>query len=123
MPRRHASGTALAFWAGRLRRAGLEVAREGDHLRFDDPEGLGFELRAVETRDAPLVARHPEIPADVALRGFDGVRAYSVEPERSRTFLEASLGFAAAGSGDGAPMVSTRSSRSRAVATVARLRQ
>ncbi|HLY22648.1 MAG TPA: VOC family protein [bacterium] len=96
---RVASGTALAFWAGRLRRAGLEVAREGDHLRFDDPEGLGFELRAVETQDAPLVARHPEIPADVALRGFDGVRAYSVEPEGSRTFLEASLGFAAAGSG------------------------
>jgi glyoxalase family protein len=87
----------VAFWAERLRRAGVEAAREGDHLRFDDPEGLGFELRAVETPDAPLVARHPEIPAGFALQGFDGVRAFSAEPERSRAFLEETVGFAASG--------------------------
>ena len=93
---RVASGAAVAFWAERLRRAGVGVAREGDHLRFDDPEGLGFELRAVETPDAPLVARHPEIPEDCALKGFDGVRVFSADPERSRSFLEETLGFAAA---------------------------
>ena len=27
--------------------------------------------------DTPLVAEHPEIPAELALQGFDGVRAYS----------------------------------------------
>jgi glyoxalase family protein len=94
---RVASSDALGFWRERLRHAGLEVAREADHLRFEDPEGLGFEVRAVRTGDAPLVARHPEIPMAFALQGFDGVRAYSVEPERSRRFLEETLRFAAAG--------------------------
>ena len=33
--------------------------------------------------DTPLVAEHPEIPAELALQGFDGVRAYSAQPEYS----------------------------------------
>ena len=94
---RVASEEALAFWAERLRREGIEVVREDGRLRFDDPEGLGLELRVARTTDAPLMADHPEIPADVALQGFDGVRAYSADPERSRPFLEKTLGFAPAG--------------------------
>src|SRR5256714_13813237 len=58
---RVASEQALGFWAKRLGSAGLESTIEGDRLRFDDPEGLGFELIAAPTVDAPLVARHPEI--------------------------------------------------------------
>lgn len=96
---RVASSDALGFWRERLRRAGAEVAREADHLRFEDAEGLGFELRVAETGDAPLVARHPEIPAALALQGFDGVRAYSADPERSSGFLEEALHFAEDGDG------------------------
>jgi glyoxalase family protein len=89
------SEEALAFWAERLGAEGIAVERESASLRFEDPEGLGLEFRAVETPDRPLVALHPEIPEDVALQGFDGVRAYTVAPDRSRSFLEETLGFRA----------------------------
>jgi glyoxalase family protein len=83
---------ALDFWGERLAREGVDAQRDESRLRFDDPEGLGLELAAVETDDAPLVAGHPEIPFELALQGFDGVRAYA-EPEPSRRFLEETLGF------------------------------
>ena len=82
------SQEALDFWAERL---GLEKS-EGS-LVFEDPEGLGLELRVVETTDEPLTAEHPEIPGELAIQGFDEVRAYSSDPERSRAFLETALGF------------------------------
>jgi glyoxalase family protein len=89
------SGDALEFWASRLRGAGVESAREGSGvLRFEDPEGLGLELRVSDVGDAPLAGAHPEIPAALALQGFDGVRAYADDPARSRRFLEDALGFA-----------------------------
>jgi glyoxalase family protein len=44
--------------------------------------------------DAPLVAEHPEIPAELALQGFDGARAFSAGPDASRPLLEDTLGFA-----------------------------
>jgi glyoxalase family protein len=87
------SEDALAFWAERLGREDIETSREGARLRFSDPEGLGLELAVVVTDDAPLVAEHPEIPAELALQGFDSVRALSAEPDRSRGFLEETLGF------------------------------
>jgi glyoxalase family protein len=90
---RLASSEALDFWAERLDAEGIETDREESRLRFADPEGLGLELAVVATEDEPLVARHPEIPAELALRGFEGVRAYASDPERSAAFLEATLGF------------------------------
>ncbi len=47
----------------------------------------------VDTEDEPLVAEHPEIPAELALQGFDAVRAYSENSPASRGFLEEALGF------------------------------
>jgi glyoxalase family protein len=82
------SQEALDFWAGRL---GLE--RAAGSLLFSDPEGLGLELRVVETDDEPLVAEHPEIPHELAVQGFEEVRAYASGPERSRSFLGDWLGF------------------------------
>ena len=90
---RVASEEALAFWAARLGAEGVVVAREDGHLRFADPEGLGHELAVVETNDAPLVAMHPDVPAEVALQGFDEVLAYAREPDRSRPVLEEALAF------------------------------
>ena len=87
------SEQALGFWARRLRGEGLELERAGTRLRFRDPEGLGLELAVIETLDEPLVASHPEIPSDHALQGFDSVRAYARDPERSRPLLEGTLEF------------------------------
>jgi glyoxalase family protein len=81
------SEEALDFWAGRV---GGE--RGEGSLLLADPEGLALELVVDRSGDEPLVARHPEIPADFALRGFAGVRAYASDQERSAPFL-AALGF------------------------------
>jgi glyoxalase family protein len=90
---RVADEAALAFWTDRLAAEGVETRREGHSLLFEDPEGLGLELRVVQTPDKPLVALSPDIPAEVALQGFDEVRAFTREPDRSRAFLEEVLGF------------------------------
>ncbi len=95
---RVASEEALDFWARRLEGAGLSSERGDGTLDFADPEGLGHQLRVVETGDAPLIAEHPEIPRELALQGFDGVRAYSMAPGASSALLD-ELGFVAAGDG------------------------
>jgi glyoxalase family protein len=88
------SEDAVAFWEKRLSEHGAE-AKVGDDgvLRFSDPEGLGHALKVVDTDDAPLVAKHPEIPEEMALQGFDGAIAYANNPEASRPLLEEALGF------------------------------
>jgi glyoxalase family protein len=91
------SDEALGFWADRLAAEGVEAERESDRLRFRDPEAMGLEIAVVETGDEPLVAEHPEIPQELALQGFDGVRAYSARPDASRPLLEETLGFAPGG--------------------------
>jgi glyoxalase family protein len=84
---------ALDFWEGRLRTENVPVARDGGRLSFSDPEGLSLQLVVADAGDDPLIADHPEIPADAALQGFDGVRAYTSEPDASRPLLEDALGF------------------------------
>ncbi|HEU4598589.1 MAG TPA: VOC family protein [Solirubrobacterales bacterium] len=83
------SAAALDFWAVRLQENGVESRREGESLLFADPEGLEHELAVVAVEDEPLVARHPEIPEEMALQGFHAVRAYSASPESSSELLEA----------------------------------
>ena len=87
------SEEALDFWEERLGAHDVETTREDGRLRFEDPEGLGLELAVVSTEDPPLAAEHPEIPAELALQGFDSVRAYAAAPDASRTLLEETLGF------------------------------
>jgi glyoxalase family protein len=88
------SPEAIDFWAERLAGRGVTAERVDGGLRFADPEGLEHELTVDESGDEPLIAEHPEIPAEHALRGFDCVRAYHAEPEASRRLLEGALGFA-----------------------------
>jgi glyoxalase family protein len=90
---RVASEEALDFWERRLAGEGVAADRGDGVLRLADPEGIALELRVAATPDAPLVAEHPEIPAAVALQGFDGVRAYGARPDASRALLEQTLGF------------------------------
>ena len=94
---RVASDEALDFWETRLREEGISTTRDASRLRFEDPEGLGLELAVSSTTDAPLVARHPDIPSERALQGFDGVRAFAADPEASRELLEETLGFLPSG--------------------------
>jgi glyoxalase family protein len=91
---RVASEEALDFWKARLEGEGVVAERNEGSLLFADPEGMSLELAVVENDDEPLVAVHPEIPAELALQGFDGVRAFSSDPEASRRFLEDTLAFA-----------------------------
>ena len=86
---RVASEQALDFWQERLDSS----ERKPGSLLFTDPEGLGLELRVVTATDAPLTATHSEIPGQHAIQGFDEVRAFTSDPERSRPLLENALGF------------------------------
>jgi glyoxalase family protein len=90
---RVASEAALDFWEQRLAGEADSVRRKAGRLQLEDPEGVGLELAVVETDDEPLAAKHPEIPEEHALLGFDGVRAFAVDPERSRQLLEQTLAF------------------------------
>jgi glyoxalase family protein len=72
------SEEALEFWRARV-----------GSVPFVDPDGLRHDLVVADVSDTPLIADHPEIPRELALQGFEGVRAYGEEPT---AFLEA-LGF------------------------------
>jgi glyoxalase family protein len=91
------SADALDFWSQRLADSGIESTREGESLLFSDPEGLEHQLLVSHVSDEPLIAEHPEVPAEHALQGFHAVRAYSSDPERSRELLEQGLGFEPSG--------------------------
>jgi glyoxalase family protein len=90
------SEASLEFWKARLAERGTEAraVEGGEAIRFDDPEGLEHELAVSTADDAPLIAEHPEIPAELALQGFAGVCAYASDPGASKPLLEEGLGFA-----------------------------
>ena len=85
---RVASAESLDFWEKRLAANGVEPERGEGSLVFSDPEGLEHELAVVEVDDEPLIADHPEVPGELALRGFHAARAYSAAPEASAGLLE-----------------------------------
>jgi glyoxalase family protein len=90
---------ALDFWAQRLADHGIETARDNDaphlsgRLRFADPEGLEHSLIVSSAPDTPLIADSPDVPRELALQGFAGVRAYSADPKASERLLQEGLGF------------------------------
>jgi glyoxalase family protein len=88
------SPEAIDFWAARLGDEGVATERDGGALRFADPEGLQHELVVDTTDDPPLIAEHPQVPAAMALQGFEGVRAYSdsAGPDASAAVLERLMG-------------------------------
>ena len=86
---------ALDFWAECLSGESIESRRDDGSLIFSDPEGLEHELTVVEVPDPPLIADHPEVPAEMALQGFHAVRAFIADPDASRVLFEEGLGFEA----------------------------
>jgi glyoxalase family protein len=82
---RVASPDALGFWAERLARAGVDLAAGSapGALGLRDPDGLALELVVLgEEHGPPLRASAPGVPAELALCGLAGVRAYGAAPQR-----------------------------------------
>jgi glyoxalase family protein len=94
---RVASEAALDFWEARLSSLAEAVTRDRAGLVLEDPEGLRHRLIASSVDDAPLLAEHPDVPAEHALQGFDAVRAFASAPAASRSILEETLGFVSTG--------------------------
>ena len=88
---------ALSFWRDRLTAHGVTATRDGASLRFADPEGLEHELVVANVPDEPRVADHPEIPRELALQGFHGVRVYGGRVAASSRLLTEVLGATPAG--------------------------
>ena len=82
---RVASPSALDFWERRLAAEGVETERREHVLRFDDPEGLRNALVSVDVPDPPLAATADDIPAEHALLGLHGVRAYATDEQVAST--------------------------------------
>ncbi len=93
---RAGSEEALDFWRERLEAAGA-LPRGQETVLFADPEGLEHEIVVSSAPDEPLTARDPEIPAEFALQGFEGVRALSASPAASERLLGEVLGFKGSG--------------------------
>src|ERR1700761_6390849 len=84
-----ASEEALEFWRSRV----------GD-VRFSDPDGLQLELVVSSLGNPPLVASHPDIPAEYAIVGLEGARAYSAYAQVEEKVLTDTLGFTWLGDGE-----------------------
>jgi glyoxalase family protein len=89
-----ASEASLDFWEERLPRS----ERGEGRLRFEDYDGLQLEL--VPTDRPPLRAVHPEIPAEHAITGVVGARAYSEYAGVEERMLTDVLGFTHDGGGE-----------------------
>jgi glyoxalase family protein len=94
------SAAALDFWAARLESKGYPSTREGERLRFEDYDGLAFELVAADDGNPPLRAEHPEIPAEHAIVGIEGARAYGTYAGVEEKLLTDTLGFTYLGDGE-----------------------
>jgi glyoxalase family protein len=90
-----ASEEALDFWEERV-----GGARGEGSLRFADSDGLQLELVVSSLGNAPLVASHPEIPAEFAITGLEGARAYSAYASVEEKVLTDTLGFTHLGEGE-----------------------
>jgi glyoxalase family protein len=85
---------AIDFWERRVADEGLESERADGTLLFADHEGLDHELAVVDVPEEPLIGEAPDIPAEFALQGFDGVRIFSRDESASRDFVTSKLNFA-----------------------------
>jgi glyoxalase family protein len=90
-----ADAAALDFWQ---RRVGGERGERS--LRFEDPDGLALELVVADPGSPPLRAQHPEIPAEHAIVGLEGARAYASFAGVEEQVLTETLGFTHLGGGE-----------------------
>jgi glyoxalase family protein len=91
---------ALDFWAGRLRSKGYASERGESTLGFEDYDGLHFELVVANDGNPPLRAQHPDVPAEHAIVGIEGARAYGTYANVEERLLTDTLGFTHLGDGE-----------------------
>jgi glyoxalase family protein len=96
------SEESLDFWEQRLAQEGYSSERSqgsagsASALSFEDYDGLGLELVVAGPGNTKLKAVHPEIPAEHAISGVEGARAYIGRPlEADAQLLTGTLGFTA----------------------------
>jgi glyoxalase family protein len=96
-----ASEAALDFWAERLASKGYASERGERSLSFEDYDGLRFELVIAADGTPPLRAEHPDVPAEHAILGVEGARAYIARgTDADRALLTETLGFTELGDGE-----------------------
>jgi glyoxalase family protein len=89
---------ALDFWAQRV--AEYDPVRGEGVLRFADYDGLRLELVVESLGNPPLRAEHPAIPAEHAIAGLEGARAYASYAGVRDAVLTDLLGFTHLGGGE-----------------------
>ena len=95
------SPASLDFWAQRLASGGCPVDRGDDAVRFADYDGLGLELVVADDGNPPLRAAHPDVPAEHAVLGVEGARAYAARAlDADEELLTETLGFTRVGEGE-----------------------
>jgi glyoxalase family protein len=95
-----ASEESLDFWAQRLAGKGYGSERRDASLAFSDYVGLRFDLVVADDGNPPLRAAHPEVPAEHAILGVEGARAYAGRGlTADRSLLTETLGFTEVGEG------------------------
>ena len=82
------SAAALDFWEQRLAAEGIAAERGETRCASPTPRASATSSSVAATDDPPLIAEHPEVPAEHALQGFEGVRAYTAHAEGSALVLE-----------------------------------
>jgi glyoxalase family protein len=88
------SEESLAFWADRLSAKGYFSERGPSSLTFEDYDGLRFELVVANDGNPPLRAEYPSVPAEHAILGVEGARAYAARSlDADRDLLTDTLGF------------------------------
>ncbi|HEX4212289.1 MAG TPA: VOC family protein [Candidatus Dormibacteraeota bacterium] len=96
-----ASAEAIDFWASRLQDKGYDSNLEEDgSLLVIDWEGMHIQLVVADPENPPLRAAHPEIPAEMAIVGVEGARAYSAYATVEERVLSDLLGFTYLGGGE-----------------------
>jgi glyoxalase family protein len=95
------SAASLDFWQQRLAAKGANPARVSERsLKVADPDGLQLELVVADDGNPPLQAAHPEVPAEHAITGLEGARAYSMFHGVEEKVLTEVLGFEHQGGGE-----------------------
>src|SRR5687768_8525172 len=96
-----AAPAALDFWAERLRVKGHASERAGERtLRLADDDGLRLELVVESLGNPPLRAERPDIPAEHAIAGIEGARAYVAFAPVEESLYTDVLGFTYEGDGE-----------------------
>jgi glyoxalase family protein len=94
------STAALDFWAQRLAAHGASARRDASSLHVADPDGLALQLVVADDGNPPLRAEHPDVPAEHAITGLEGARAYAMFAPVQEGVLTDVLGFEHLGGGE-----------------------